>query len=167
MKTLCDTIAAKPEYRGTQRVVTREKDRNRRADHLFRKDRGSIQEPSKMATSFPLDLSAESLASAINTGFIQLLLLLSQDALVLAFVALSIGFALFKIRKVTVPFVKLAVVYYALFLATLAALYGPEDLMNLTSLKHVRRSTKAALIASVLCFALGLMTPKRAREALE
>ena len=84
----------------------------------------------------------------------------TDERLVLGLVAVSVLFALLRIRTLAVPFIKLVVVYSATFSLALIALYGHEDLLNLTSLKHLRRTANAATIASALCFFGGFATPK-------
>ncbi len=68
-----------------------------------------------------------------------------------------------KIRSLTLPLLKLAIAYVLAFALVLTAMHGHEDLLNFTSLKHLKSTTKAALWATAICFFAGLVTPKKVR----
>jgi hypothetical protein len=99
-------------------------------------------------------------------GTQQLILdVLTEQRLVLALALLCTAFAIIRIRSLFRPLIKLLIVYTVAFVAILAMLYGPSEVANLNSLKQVKRSAKAAVAASVVCFFLGYFTPKKARRS--
>jgi hypothetical protein len=101
-----------------------------------------------------------------GVGKIHVLLLdgFTDQRFVLAIVVACTLVSLLRIRSLAAPLIKLAVVYYMAFIVALAAMYGPEDVLNMTSLKHLRRTAKAAIVATAICFFTGMLTPKKVRQ---
>ena len=87
----------------------------------------------------------------------------SEELFLGALVIACTCFTLFKIRTLSLPLIKLVIVYSMAFGVFLAALYGPEDLLNLTSLRELRRTTRAAALATAVSYMTGFVTPKNVR----
>ena len=112
-------------------------------------------------------MNLEEISMQINRGFELLVVGFTTKGFTELVVLISVLFAIVKIRRVFVPLVKLAVLYYSALLLALGAMYGVDDLQSLDSLRHVRRSVKAACVATFVCFATGVATPKCVRQSLK